>query len=167
MFIFSTSVQIWHLWQLKTVVFLHRYLICAVLLSTFSINLICRTTFCWNFPASYAGQWVLNKDLAVWLDAARPANTCIPPSFLWNAWMELRIIMPHPKVCLQKLIICQFQWNDFFILNIQKKCMANSHWATANLLNVKFVILTCPMWLGSTVNFIGSIVDFRHKNKST
>ncbi len=33
MFIFSTPVLIGHLWQLKTVVFLHWCLICAVLLS--------------------------------------------------------------------------------------------------------------------------------------
>jgi len=32
MFIFSTPVLIRHLWQLKTVVFLHWYRICAVLL---------------------------------------------------------------------------------------------------------------------------------------
>jgi hypothetical protein len=27
-----------------------------------------------------AGQGFLNKDPIVWLDGARPANTCIPPS---------------------------------------------------------------------------------------
>ncbi len=32
-----------------------------------------------------AGQGFLNKDPIVWLDGARPANTCIPPSFPGNA----------------------------------------------------------------------------------
>jgi hypothetical protein len=26
--------------------------------------------------------WVLNMDPTLWVDGARPANTCIPPSFL-------------------------------------------------------------------------------------
>ncbi len=30
------------------------------------------------------GQGVLNKDPTIWLDGARPANTCIPPSFPGN-----------------------------------------------------------------------------------
>jgi hypothetical protein len=37
-FIFSTPVLIKHLWQLKTVVFLHWYIIRAVLLSSISIS---------------------------------------------------------------------------------------------------------------------------------
>ncbi len=37
-FIFSTPVLIRHLWQLKTVVFLHQCLICAVLLQTRNIT---------------------------------------------------------------------------------------------------------------------------------
>jgi hypothetical protein len=38
LFIFSTPVLIEHLWQLKTVVFLHWCLICAVLLYTCAIG---------------------------------------------------------------------------------------------------------------------------------
>jgi hypothetical protein len=34
------------------------------------------------FPAGFAGQSVLGKDLTIWLDGARPANTHNPPSFL-------------------------------------------------------------------------------------
>ncbi len=37
------------------------------------------------FPASFAGQGVLNKDLSFWIDGAWPANTCIPPSIPGNA----------------------------------------------------------------------------------
>jgi hypothetical protein len=38
LFIFSTPVVIRHLWQLKTVVFLHWCLICAILIYTFSVT---------------------------------------------------------------------------------------------------------------------------------
>jgi len=33
------------------------------------------------FPAGSASQGALNEDYSVGLDGARPANTCIPPSF--------------------------------------------------------------------------------------
>ncbi len=38
---------------------------------------------------------ILNKDLIVWLDGARHANTGILPSFLWDAPMQPRG-MPIP-----------------------------------------------------------------------
>ncbi len=44
------------------------------------------------FPAGFAGQGVLNKSPTVWLDGARPANTCIPSSFLGNTPVQPRII---------------------------------------------------------------------------
>jgi hypothetical protein len=47
LFIFSTIVLIRYLWQLKTVVFLHWCLICAILLSENGVSL------CW-FPFYYA-----------------------------------------------------------------------------------------------------------------
>jgi hypothetical protein len=34
------------------------------------------------FLAGIASQGVTDNDPTVWLDGARPANTCIPPSFL-------------------------------------------------------------------------------------
>jgi hypothetical protein len=34
-----------------------------------------------NFLADFTSQGVLNKDPSVWLDGARPVNTCIPTSF--------------------------------------------------------------------------------------
>ncbi len=43
---------------------------------------------------------VLNKDPTVWLDRARPANTCIPPFFLRNVPSQLCGI-PTAKTCLQ------------------------------------------------------------------
>jgi hypothetical protein len=38
----------------------------------------------------------LGKDPTVWLDGARPAKTCIPPSFQGNAYTEPSCI-PTPK----------------------------------------------------------------------
>ncbi len=37
-----------------------------------------------KYTASFAGQGVLNKDSSDWEDGARPANTCISPSFPWE-----------------------------------------------------------------------------------
>ncbi len=34
------------------------------------------------FRTVFADQGFLGKDPTLWLDGARPANTCIPPSFL-------------------------------------------------------------------------------------
>ncbi len=39
---------------------------------------------------------VLSKDPIVWLDGARPAKTCIPPSFLRNMPMQTHSV-PAPK----------------------------------------------------------------------
>ncbi len=60
--------------------------------------------------ASFAGQSVINKDPSIWQDGARPASTCIPPSFLGNGNAKLFGI-PTKKVrlwvykngCLQAL----------------------------------------------------------------
>jgi hypothetical protein len=51
------------------------------------------------FVASFAGQAVINKDPSVWQDGARPASTCIPPSFLGNGNAQLFGISTK-KVCL-------------------------------------------------------------------
>jgi hypothetical protein len=40
-----------------------------------------------NFPGSFTSHWVLNKYPTVWLDEAKPANTCIPFSLLGNVPM--------------------------------------------------------------------------------
>jgi hypothetical protein len=48
------------------------------------------------FLAGFSSQCVLNKDLTVWLDGARPANTCIPPSFLGNVSAQPHGA-PYPK----------------------------------------------------------------------
>ncbi len=52
--IFSTPVLIRHLWQLKTVVFLHWYLICTVLLQwhTHARSHLDLKTLHWSYPVS-------------------------------------------------------------------------------------------------------------------
>ncbi len=52
------------------------------------------------FYGSFAGQGFLNKDPTVWLDGARPANTCIPPSFLESVLTQPRGV-PTNKIRLQ------------------------------------------------------------------
>ncbi len=49
-----------------------------------------------NFPSSFAGQRVSDKDPTVWQDGARPANTCIPLSFPGNVLAQHSGI-PNPK----------------------------------------------------------------------
>jgi len=53
------------------------------------------------FLVGFAGQGVLNKNHTVWIDGARPANTCIPPSFLGNMPAQSCTIPTHPKLHLQ------------------------------------------------------------------
>jgi len=60
------------------------------------MSLICKLPM---FMATFASQGVLNKHPSVWLNAAKPANTCIPPSFLGT-----RLTSPqytHPKNMFQ------------------------------------------------------------------
>ncbi len=53
------------------------------------------------FPPGKADQGVPNKDPTVWLDGARPANTCIPPSFPGNLPMQPHNNIPTPNAQLQ------------------------------------------------------------------
>jgi hypothetical protein len=48
----------------------------------------------------FSSHEYLNKDPFVWLDGARPVNSCIPPSFLGSAHAQLNGV-PKNKVCLQ------------------------------------------------------------------
>jgi hypothetical protein len=50
----------------------------------------------YHFLAGFVSQGVLNKDPAVWLGGARPANTCIPPSFLHNS-PNAAVWCTHPQ----------------------------------------------------------------------
>jgi hypothetical protein len=52
------------------------------------------------FPDGFASKGVLSKDSTVWLDRARPANTCIPPTFLGNVPTQ-PCGVPTPKTHLQ------------------------------------------------------------------
>ncbi len=56
------------------------------------------------FLAGLTCQVILNKDPTIWLDGAIPANTCIPPSFLENAPLQLWGV-PTLKIHLQVLKI--------------------------------------------------------------
>jgi hypothetical protein len=53
-----------------------------------------------HFSSRLCSQEAINKNPTVWLDGARPANTCIPPYFLENGPKQPSSI-PTPKVLLQ------------------------------------------------------------------
>ncbi len=61
MFIFSTPVLIRHLWQLKTVVFLHRCLICAFLLKLLCLYIFYLTKCELYFAHSQLCRWHQSK----------------------------------------------------------------------------------------------------------
>jgi hypothetical protein len=48
------------------------------------------------FMVSFGSQGLLNNDLTVWPDEARPVYTCIPPSFAENASAQPFSIHPPP-----------------------------------------------------------------------
>jgi hypothetical protein len=75
--------------------FTEMYLIKSSWVYFFHWSEFAEVTFCQNFPVGFAGQDMLNKDSTVWLDRARPANTCIPPSFPGNVVMYL----PQKYIC--------------------------------------------------------------------
>jgi hypothetical protein len=52
------------------------------------------------FLASFAGQGVLNKDLTIWQDGARPANICSLPSFS-GTQPRSHMMYPPPKFIAQ------------------------------------------------------------------
>ncbi len=66
------------------------------------------------FLAGYANQGVLSKDLTIWLVGARPANTCIPPSFpgivptqLHSVHIPQKYIWKYIKIKIAELYINQ------------------------------------------------------------
>ncbi len=55
------------------------------------------------FPAGFASQGVLNKDHTVWINGAKPANTCIPPFLPGDIPVQLRnITTPQKYICKYK-----------------------------------------------------------------
>jgi hypothetical protein len=89
LFIFSTPVLIRHLWQLNTVVFLHRFRIC-VLFQIGQMDLELCAYFFW--PA--LAVRVLNKDPTIWLDETRQPQisliVCLTNS-LFYGWEETNL----------------------------------------------------------------------------
>ncbi len=65
------------------------------------------------FPANFTGRGVRNKGPIVWLDRARPANTCIPPSFLKQMLQHSRAVYPPPKVHLIRRACIALACNTF------------------------------------------------------
>jgi hypothetical protein len=55
------------------------------------------------FQASFGSQGLLNKDLTVWLDEARPAYTCIP-NLLCGECVCTAIQHTHPQKYVCKYI---------------------------------------------------------------
>ncbi len=92
------------------------------------------------FLASFPSKGILNMDPTVWLDGARHANTCIPPSFPRNAPAQQCSLLNPPKNTFASIKNCKIQWNHIFNLKIQGNCLANSLLATVSSLNTLFYI---------------------------
>ncbi len=73
---------------------------------------------------------------------SRPSNTCTPPSFPGNVPAQPWSV-PTPKSTLASITNWQISAKSLFYKKNQKKCLANSLWATENLPNVKFGIFAC------------------------
>jgi hypothetical protein len=65
------------------------------------------------FLAGFANQGVLNMHPTVWLDGARPANTCIPPSYS-GSHPRTHVAYPTPKIHLQAKKLEKFGEITFF-----------------------------------------------------
>jgi hypothetical protein len=61
-----------------------------------------KLTFHQFFLSGFANEGVINKDPNVQLDGARPANTCIPPSFLGKPYRSCSVYPPQKYVCKYK-----------------------------------------------------------------
>jgi hypothetical protein len=90
-----------------------------------------------NFSGWFVDLGVLNNDHIVCLDGARPPNTCIPPYYPGNGQSYGVPTLKSVFASVKK------GKNTFYILKNQRKCLANSFWATMNLPIVKFGIFTC------------------------
>ncbi len=83
----------------------------------FHLSEFTKLSFVDFFLADFASLGALNKNLTVWLDEARLANTCIPPSFTGNAPAQLRRV-PIPKITfasikkLAMLVSCKLGINQ-------------------------------------------------------
>jgi hypothetical protein len=91
----------------------------SVMYFSIEVNLI-KLYFCQIFLSGFAGKGVLNKDPTIWLDGARPVNTCIPPFFPGNVPAE-----PHsnrtPKNTFGSLTIIKFGEITFPIKRIRER----------------------------------------------
>jgi hypothetical protein len=98
----------------------------------FSIEVNLPNDFLPNFSSWLHRQGVLNKDCTVWLDVVRPANTHIPPSFLRNAPVQMHSVPTYKSTFAN---VKNKQILTLFVIENkdQRKCLANSLWATVNL----------------------------------
>ncbi len=109
--------------------------------------------FCWIFLADFASMVVLNKDHTVRLDGARPANICIPTSFLRNVPAQLRGI-PIPKNTFASKKNFKIWSNHFFILKNQRENLTNSLLATLRLSKAIFGVFI------TTLNSVYKVLVF-------
>ena len=116
LFIFSTPVLIRHLWQLKTVVFLHWCLICDVLLFSgqqpwpsfqrgFESCLTAGSWTCWPpRPNSVALKPMTKKCMDEWIHRWKnvPVKKCISEEMFW--WKKIIRCQ-----CYQMFILCHWR----------------------------------------------------------
>ncbi len=82
----------------------------------------------------------VNSDLTVWIDGARPYNTCIPPSFPANTLAQPRCILT-PKIDLHGFKkLAKFNEISFFYFKNQRNILKNSLWAAMRSSSVDFEV---------------------------
>ncbi len=106
----------------------------------FSLKWICLTHLLLSFLSWLCWPGVLNKDCSVWVDAARTANVCIPPSFLGMRSCS-SVAYLTPKSCLQVKKIAKF---SKIALKNQRKSLKSSLLVTVSFWQIKFVVFTSP-----------------------
>jgi hypothetical protein len=106
------------------------------------------------YHSSSCSLWVLNKGSTVWLDGARRANICIPPTFSGNVPMHL-LGIPTPKstflvyVNLNQRISQQYMHSR---INSSPLLSFSLLFSFCNFLPVSAVAGFEPLYLGSLVS---------------
>ncbi len=116
LFIFSTPVLIRYLWQLKTVVFLHWCLICAVLLYHYCSNVVITWKIGWVY-SNYTNFYILANVL--WSGIAPSTQTLISLCEPTDSWKIYLILLFLPENVFLLLIP---PWKFGWLSNI---CLTN------------------------------------------
>ncbi len=115
LFIFSTPVLIRHLWQLKTVVFLHWCLIRAVLLTLYFKNVLPKCHFL-PFPYRYIVTITVPLQKSVFVNLVFYDRSIGIQSFAYNTTYTMKNTSRHDKIWFLNTL---FHLTNLIIITIQ------------------------------------------------